>query len=58
MSRCCDLFDVALADQGVTGETASRFSTYFRAATARLEAYPFSERDVPRDVPFDYAPTD
>jgi len=55
VGRCCDLFDVALADQGVVGETAERFSTYFREATDRLEAYPFSSRDVPRDVPFDYA---
>jgi len=58
VDRCCDLFEVALAEQGIDAAAAGRFAAYFRAATGRLEAYPDSVRDVPRDVPFDYAPTD
>ncbi len=52
---CLALFDRALADAGITGDTAARISAYFRAATEAQRAYSGSDVAVPDDLPFNYA---
>lgn len=53
---CLRAFDQALADVGITGETACQVSSYFRNATVRQRAYSTADNPVPDDLPFNYAP--
>ena len=52
---CLTLFDRALADVGVTGDTAAKVSAYFRAATEAQRAYADRDAAVPEGLPFNYA---
>lgn len=52
---CLSLFDRALEDVGITGDTAERIGSYFRAATEVQRAYSESGAVVPEDLPFNYA---
>jgi hemoglobin len=52
---CLAQFDRALADVGITGDTARQISSYFRAATEAQRAYCDQETVVPVDLPFNYA---
>src|SRR5215470_6668350 len=51
---CLVLFDRALADVGITEDTAARISAYFRAATEAQRAYSGPNAVVPDDLPFNY----
>ena len=52
---CLAAFDRALADTGITGETATRLSAYFRSATIAQRAYAEGAHLVPDDLPFSHA---
>lgn len=52
---CLRLFDQALGDVGIEGETHSRISTYFRDSTEAFEAYANSKDLVQDDLPFNHA---
>jgi hemoglobin len=52
---CLVAFDRALADTGITGETATRVAAYFRAATVAQRAYAEGAHLVPDDLPFNRA---
>src|SRR5215831_20991276 len=53
---CLTLFDRALTDVGITGDTAARISAYFRTATEAQRTYGNPDAVVPDDLPFNYAP--
>jgi hemoglobin len=52
---CLAAFDLALADTGITGETAGRVSAYFRAATMAQRAFAEGAHRVPDGLPFNTA---
>jgi hemoglobin len=52
---CLRLFDQALADVGITGETARRAAAYFRRATEEQRAWSQKGSEVPDGLPFNFA---
>jgi hemoglobin len=52
---CLTLFDQALKDVGIEGETAKGIAAYFRAATEAQRAYGSHDAAVPDGLPFNYA---
>jgi hemoglobin len=52
---CLAAFDRALADTGITGDSARRVSAYFRGATIAQRAYCEGAHLVPDDLPFNRA---
>lgn len=52
---CLALFDRALADTGVTGESAVKISAYFRKATERQREFGHKDATVPDGLPFNRA---
>jgi hemoglobin len=51
---CLVLFDRAIADAGISGEAAKRFSDYFRRATEAMRIYS-SGNNVPDELPINLA---
>ena len=51
---CLRLFDQAIAETGIGGEAAKRFSKYFLRATEAMRIYA-SGNDVPAGLPIDLA---
>lgn len=51
---CLRLFDQALADTGITGQTGERISRYFRDATEAMSVYPDKE-SIPDGLPINHA---
>ena len=51
---CLRLFDQAIADAGIHGEPAKRFSDYFRRATEAMRIYA-TENNVPDGLPIPLA---
>jgi hypothetical protein len=49
------VFDQALANLGITGDTAARVSAYFRRATEEQRAYAEPGATVEDNLPFNYA---
>lgn len=52
---CLVLFDQALADTGLTGETGRRISSYFREATIAQRIFAGGVELVPDTLPMNYA---
>jgi hemoglobin len=52
---CLVVFDQALVDTGLVGETGERISDYFRQATVLQRNYPDSVDQVPANLPLNYA---
>jgi hemoglobin len=52
---CLVAFDEALADTGITGDSATRVSAYFRGATIAQRAYAEGADLVPDALPFNRA---
>ena len=52
---CLAAFDRALADMGISGETATRMSAYFRSATLAQRTYGAGAHLVPDNLPFNHA---
>ena len=51
---CLALFDRALGDVGIEGETGKRISNYFRNATMAQRAFADGVEFVPDDLPMNY----
>lgn len=52
---CLRLFDQALTEMGIEGETWHRISTYFRRTATSFDAYADSKDLVPDDLPLKHA---
>lgn len=52
---CLAIFDRALADVGIVGETAALVSSYFRRATEAQRSYAHEGAEVPEGLPFNLA---
>lgn len=52
---CLRLFDRALDDVGITGETGRRIAAYFRDATVAMRDYDQSADQVPEGLPLNRA---
>ena len=52
---CLREFDEALNEVGITGETATAISLYFRRAAEAQRAYASHNAEVPDHLPFNYA---
>lgn len=49
---CLVLFEKALRDVGIIGETGERINSYFRKTTEAMARYSATADDVPDDLPF------
>jgi hemoglobin len=52
---CLWEFDLAVAEVGISGDTATEVSAYFRRATHDQRAYSQPNSTVPNDLPFNFA---
>jgi hemoglobin len=52
---CLSEFDLAVAEVGISGDTATEVSAYFRRATTDQRAYSQPNSTVPDDLPFNFA---
>ena len=52
---CLSEFDMAIAEVGITGDTAIAVNAYFRRALEDQRVYAGTNATVPEDLPFNYA---